>query len=66
MLSPAVMLSFIYTGNYAEFMKGGMLMKSKHIATYGKKTAIRSFGNYHILDSFRCKSKITASAQTVI
>ena len=30
---------FIFTGCYAEFMKGGMLMKSKHIVTYGKEIA---------------------------
>ena len=46
-------------------MKGGMLMKSKHCAN-GKKVAFGNFGSYHIFDSFLHKSRITASAQTVI
>ncbi len=58
--SPAVMPAFIFTGYYlAESMKGGMLMKSKH-STYGKKTACRSFNDYHYSDNFRCKSTIAA------
>ncbi len=40
-------------------------MKSKHIATYGKKitqsNAQSNSGDYHIIDSFRCKSKIIAA-----
>lgn len=58
--TPAVMPAFIFTGIYAEFMKGGMLMKSKHIATYGKKTAYRSFSSYHIDDNVFHKSTIAA------
>ena len=50
----------------AEFMKGGMLMKSKHMSTYGKEIAICDFRNYHIIDNFLHKCRITASAQAVI
>jgi len=58
--SPAVILSFIFTGCYAEFMKGGMLMKSKHIATYGKEIACCNFSCYHFLDNLRYKRTIAA------
>jgi len=47
-------------------MKGGMLMKSKHIVTYGKEIAICSFDNYRYIDNFYHKSTITASGKTVI
>jgi len=47
-------------------MKGGMLMKSKHIATYGKKTAHSSFDSNHLDDTVSHKSTITAPARTVI
>ena len=64
MVTPAVMPAFIFTGIYAEFMKGGVLMKSKYNATYGKKITSgytqSDFGSYHIIDNFRCKSKLTA------
>ena len=64
MYSPTVKPA-LHTGTCAEFMKGGMLMKSKHCAN-GKKVAFGNFGSYHIFDSFLHKSRITASAQTVI
>ena len=66
-------LNGVYTGGYArfyihrlyaEYMKGGMLMKSKH-HTYGKKIADCNFRNYHFPDNFFRKSKVTASAKTV-
>ena len=38
-------------------MKGGMLMKSKHIATYGEEIAHSNFRNYHIFDNFLYKSR---------
>lgn len=69
------LLNGVYTGGYAhfyihrlyaEFMKGGMLMKSKHIVTYGKEIAICSFDNYRYIDNFHHKSTITASGKTVI
>jgi len=41
-------------------MKGGMLMKSKHIATYGKEIACCNFSCYHFLDNFRYKRTIAA------
>jgi len=41
-------------------MKGGMLMKSKHIATYGKEIAFGSFDNYRYIDNFHHKSTIAA------
>ena len=64
--TPAVMPSLLYSqAFYAEFMKGGMLMKSKY-RTYGKKTAIRSFRNYHYFDIFLHKSTIAASAKAAI
>lgn len=53
---------FTYTGCNAESMKGGMLMKSKHCC-YGKKIAFRNFRNYHFLDDFFHKSKMTALAK---
>ena len=56
------MPTFTYTGNNAESMEGGMLMKSKY-RTYGKKTALRSFGNYHNYGNFRHKSTVTATVQ---
>ena len=64
----ARLLNGVFTGGYARFcihrlyaesMKGGMLMKSKHY-TYGKKIVIYNFRNYHFPDSFCHKSKITA------
>ena len=42
------MPTFTYTGSNAESMKGGMLMKSKHIAN-GKKVALCNF-YYHLID----------------
>lgn len=59
MISPAVMPTFIFTGNVSESMKGGMLMKSKH-CTYEKKTALRSFDYYHFYDNISNKSTIAA------
>ena len=56
----------LHTGTCAEFMKGGMLMKSKHIATYGKKIVICNFRDYSYTDNLFHKSRITASAKTVI
>lgn len=58
-ISPAVMPTFIFTGNVSESMKGGMLMKSKH-CTYEKKTALRSFNYYHLYDNISNKSTIAA------
>ena len=60
------MSTFVFTSRNAESMKGGMLMKSKHIVTYGKEIANSNFGCYHLFDNFRYKFKITASAKTVI
>ncbi len=40
-------------------------MKSKHCAD-GKKVAVCNFRDYHFIDNFLHKSRITASAQTVI
>jgi len=60
--TPAVMSTFTYK-LCAEFMKGGMLMKSKHIATYGKKIALCNFRNYHTSDNFFHKSTIAALCQ---
>ncbi len=40
-------------------------MKSKHCAD-GKKVAICNFRDYRIIDNLFHKSRITASAQTVI
>ena len=63
------LLNGVYTGGYAhfyihrlyaEFMKGGMLMKSKHIVTYGKEIAFGSFDNYRYIDNFHHKSTIAA------
>ena len=51
---------------YAESMKGGMLMKSKHVVTYGKEIAFCSFDDYRYIDNFHHKSTITASGKTVI
>ena len=51
-----------YTGRYAESMKGGVLMKSKHIAD-GKKIAFCNFGNYLFTDDFIHKSTIAALCQ---
>ena len=51
---------------HTEFMKGGVLMKSKHYATYGKKIAVCSFRDFHTIDNLFHKSRITASAKTVI
>lgn len=49
---------------YAESMKGGMLMKNKHIAN-GKKIAICDFGNYRFTDNFLHKSRVTAIAVAI-
>ena len=59
--TPAVMPP-LHTGRNAEFMKGGMLMKSKH-CTDGKKIAVCNFRDYHFIDSFFHKSKMTALAK---
>ena len=56
------MPTFTYTGSIAESMKGGLLMKSKHIAN-GKKVAICDFRGYHIFDNFLHKSRMTALAK---
>ncbi len=60
--------TFIFTSRNAESMKGGVLMKSKYAATYGKKITSSntqsSFGSYHFFDNFRCKSKMTAPRQS--
>ena len=45
-------------------MKGGVLMKSKHIAN-GKKIAICDFRDYHTSDNFLHKSRVTAIAVAV-
>jgi len=63
-ISPAVMPTFTYTGTCAEFMKGGMLMKSKHYAN-GKKIAVCDFRDYHSIDNFLHKSRVTAIAVAV-
>lgn len=54
--------TFIFTGNSAESMKGGVLMKSKH-CTYGKKAACSNLGSNHTYDTILHKSKIAASAK---
>ena len=54
---------YIYR-QYAESMKGGMLMKSKHIAN-GKKIAICDFRDYHTFDNFLHKSRVTAIAVAI-
>ena len=73
MLWKARFLNGVYTGGYAhlyihrqyaEFMKGGVLMKSKHIAN-GKKIAVCNFRDYHFIDSFLHKSRVTAIAVAV-
>jgi len=58
------MPTFTYR-HFAEFWKGGMLMKSKHYAN-GKKIAFCSFRSYHFFDNFLHKSRITAIAVAVI
>lgn len=50
-ISPAVMPTFIFTGNVSESMKGGMLMINKHVATYGKKAVNCSFGSSYLYDT---------------
>jgi len=45
-------------------MKGGVLMKSKHIAN-GKKIAVCDFRDYHSFDNFLHKSRVTAIAVAV-
>ena len=62
--SPAVMPNLYIYRQYAEFMKGGVLMKSKHIAN-GKKIAICDFRDYHTSDNFLHKSRVTAIAVAV-
>ena len=61
-VSPAVMPTFIFTGNMSESMKGGVLMKSKHIAD-GKEVAICDFRGYHNSDNLLHKSRMTALAK---
>ena len=46
-------------------MKGGMLMKSKHIAD-GKEIAICDFRDYHTFDNFLHKSRVTAFAKSSV
>ena len=58
------MPTFTYTGSNAESMKGGMLMKSKHIVN-GKKIAICDFRDYHTSDNFLHKSRVTAIAVAI-
>ena len=58
------MPTFTYTGSNAESVKGGMLMKSKHIAN-GKKIAICDFRDYHSFDNFLHKSRVTAIAVAI-
>ena len=62
--SPAVMPTFTYTGSNAESMKGGVLMKSKHIAN-GKKVAVCNFRDYHTFDNLFHKSRVTAIAVAI-
>lgn len=62
MISPAVMPSFIFTGNTSESMEGGMLMKSKHIATYGEKTTFSGCYSGRYYDTIPHKSTIAALA----
>ena len=57
---PAVMPTFTFTRLIPESMKGGLLMKNKHIAKYGKKIALCIFRSYHFTDNFFHKSTITA------
>jgi len=45
-------------------MKGGMLMKSKY-RTYGKEIALCNFRNYHYIDNFNHKSRVTAIAVAI-
>ena len=54
---------YIYR-QYAEFMKGGMLMKSKHIAN-GKEVAICDFRDYHNSGNLLHKSRVTAIAVAI-
>ena len=54
--------TFIFTGRNAESMKGGMLMKSKHCVN-GKKIAVCNFRDYHFIDNFLHKSRMTALAK---
>lgn len=61
-LTPAVMPNLLYTGTCAEFMKGGMLMKSKHCVN-GKKVAVCNFRDYHFIDNLFHKSRMTALAK---
>ena len=58
-------MPLLHTGVYAEFVKGGMLMKSKHYA-YGEKIAFCNFRSYHFAGNFVHKSRITAIAVAVI
>ena len=69
----ARLLYGVFTGGYAhlyiyrqcaESMKGGVLMKSKHIAR-GKKNAVGDFRSYHTLDNFLHKSRVTAIAVAI-
>jgi len=41
-------------------------MKSKHIATYGKKITYGSFRSYHNFDNFLHKSTITALVKVAV
>ena len=59
--TPAVMPSLFNTGTKVpSIKKGGVLMKSKHIATYGKKIAFCNFRDYHNFDNNLHKSTIAA------
>ena len=55
--------TFVFTGRNAESMKGGVLMKSKYIATYGKKITSSytqsNLRSYRVNDNFRYRCKIT-------
>ena len=52
-------LTFIFTGNNAESMEGGMLMKSKY-RTYGKEIALCNSCYYHLDDNISYKSTVAA------
>ena len=54
---------YIYR-QYAESMKGGVLMKSKYRAN-GKEIAICDFRDYRSIDNFLHKSRVTAIAVAI-
>ena len=58
------MPTFTYTGSNAQSMKGGVLMKSKYRAN-GKEIAICDFRDYHSIDNFLHKSRVTAIAVAI-